>query len=170
MAGRKPKPTALKILTGNPGHRPLNQDEPQPKRGIPTMPKWLKPFPFAAKEWKAEAKILDNMGVMTEADARALAERAYIAYKIQKLALDIEQEGDTIEVKAINNEGEEIILNIKTNPKVVQLKALLSEYRQYGSLLGLDPSSRSRLKTDNPKKKSKAQSFRDRKIGYAKKA
>jgi len=165
MPGRKPKPTMLKLLQGNPGKRPLNEDEPQPKRGIPTMPKKLKPFPFAVKEWKAEAKILDNMGVMTEADARALAERAYISYKLQKLALDIEVEGDTVETYGINRDGEEFLLSSKTNPKVVQQKALLSEYRQYGSLLGLDPSSRSKLKADNPKKKSKAQLFRDRKAG-----
>jgi len=30
MAGRKPKPTALKIIEGNPGKRPLNKNEPKP--------------------------------------------------------------------------------------------------------------------------------------------
>lgn len=29
MAGRKPKPTHLKIVTGNPGKRPLNKREPK---------------------------------------------------------------------------------------------------------------------------------------------
>lgn len=27
MRGRKPKPTAMKLLEGNPGHRPLNVGE-----------------------------------------------------------------------------------------------------------------------------------------------
>ncbi len=30
MRGRKPKPTALKLVSGNPGHRPLNTREPKP--------------------------------------------------------------------------------------------------------------------------------------------
>ena len=28
-SGRRPQPTALKVLRGNPGKRPLNVDEPQ---------------------------------------------------------------------------------------------------------------------------------------------
>lgn len=35
MRGRRPKPTRLKVLTGNPGKRPLNMDEPRPERAIP---------------------------------------------------------------------------------------------------------------------------------------
>ena len=30
--GRKPKPTAVKVLEGNPGKRPLNMYEPVPTR------------------------------------------------------------------------------------------------------------------------------------------
>lgn len=34
MAGRKPKPTAVKKLEGNPGKRKLNNKEPVPAKGI----------------------------------------------------------------------------------------------------------------------------------------
>ena len=34
MAGRKPKPTALKKLEGNPGKRKLNMKEPVPAKGM----------------------------------------------------------------------------------------------------------------------------------------
>ena len=34
MAGRKPKPTALKKLEGNPGKRKLNTKEPLPGKGM----------------------------------------------------------------------------------------------------------------------------------------
>ena len=37
MAGRKPKPTALKKLEGNPGKRKLNAKEPVPAKGIPAI-------------------------------------------------------------------------------------------------------------------------------------
>ena len=33
MAGRKPKPTAIKKLEGNPGKRKLNTKEPIPAKG-----------------------------------------------------------------------------------------------------------------------------------------
>jgi len=34
MAGRKPKPTAVKKLEGNPGKRKLTKKEPVPAKGI----------------------------------------------------------------------------------------------------------------------------------------
>ena len=39
--GRKPKPTALKVLEGNPGKRPLNENEPKPENKAPRCPSWL---------------------------------------------------------------------------------------------------------------------------------
>ena len=50
MAGRKPKPTALKKPEGNPGKRKLNTKEPMPGKGMPDYPKWL--LPEAKKEWE----------------------------------------------------------------------------------------------------------------------
>ena len=43
MAGRKPKPTAIKELEGNPGKRKLNKKEPKPEKGMPVCPEWLLP-------------------------------------------------------------------------------------------------------------------------------
>lgn len=43
MAGRKPKPTALKKLEGNPGKRKLNTKEPIPAKGMLNCPEWLLP-------------------------------------------------------------------------------------------------------------------------------
>jgi len=41
MAGRKPKPTAVKKLEGNPGKRKLNTKEPVPAKGMPACSDWL---------------------------------------------------------------------------------------------------------------------------------
>lgn len=41
LQGRKPKPTALKILEGNPGKRKLNAKEPTPLKKAPKCPAWL---------------------------------------------------------------------------------------------------------------------------------
>lgn len=60
--GRKPKPTALKILEGNPGKRPINENEPIPPKGTVKCPTWLEPE--AKKEWKRLAPSLEAMGVL----------------------------------------------------------------------------------------------------------
>ena len=54
--GRKPKPTALKKLEGNPGKRPLNELEPMPQVTMLRCPNWLEPE--AKKEWRRLAPVL----------------------------------------------------------------------------------------------------------------
>ena len=49
MQGRKPKPTTQKRLEGNPGKRPLNEDEPEPSVGLPDCPDHL--IGEAREEW-----------------------------------------------------------------------------------------------------------------------
>lgn len=41
MKGRKPKPTHLRILEGNPGKRPLNENEPLVVGDLHMAPDWL---------------------------------------------------------------------------------------------------------------------------------
>ena len=79
--GRKPKPTALKVLEGNPGKRPLNDHEPIPQKGELKCPSWL--LPEAKKEWKRLASSLEAMGVLTVADLTAFAGycQAYARWK-----------------------------------------------------------------------------------------
>lgn len=69
MAGRKPKPTAVKKLEGNPGKRKLNTKEPVPAKGMPDCPEWL--LPEAKKEWERLADLMNQMGVLTEVDMAA---------------------------------------------------------------------------------------------------
>ena len=65
--GRKPKPTALKKLEGNPGKRQLNDYEPLPPLSMLRCPNYL--LPEAKKEWRRLAPALIDMGVLTIADA-----------------------------------------------------------------------------------------------------
>jgi len=158
----RPIPTKLKIIRGNPGKRALNKEEPEPKPGIPEMPDYLNAFPIAVKEWEIESKILDDMGVLTEADRGALATRCLLASEIQILITEIEAEGRTIDCAHIDSKGR-VTETTKPNPKYVQFKTILSEYRQLGSLLGLDPSSRTRIKIEGKKSPSKVESFKRKK-------
>lgn len=145
--GNRPKPTRLKLLEGNPGGRPLNRNEPEPGPGIPSMPEWLGAFPVAVAEWTREANVLNNMGVLTGADAGILAMRCYISSQIQELAADVKGEGRTFQSSWTDMMGDEKTIS-KTNPKAIQLKNLITEYRQIGSLLGFDPASRTRLSVE----------------------
>ena len=71
LRGPQPKPTAMKMLEGNPGHQKLNDKEPTfdvPKK-MPSPPTWL--LKEAKKEWKKLAPTLIAMGVLTEMDLDA---------------------------------------------------------------------------------------------------
>ena len=79
--GRKPKPTTMKELEGNPGKHPLNTSEPKPNKKAPACPKWLEPE--AKKEWRRLAKQMEAIGILTEVDMAAFAGycQAYARWK-----------------------------------------------------------------------------------------
>lgn len=69
----KAKPTVLKKIEGNPGKRPLNQNEPKP---VKPNSKELKPpiwmLPEAKKEWERIIPELSALGLFTKIDRAAL--------------------------------------------------------------------------------------------------
>jgi hypothetical protein len=67
MAGRRPKPLALRIVQGNPGRRPLRLDEPQGVRGWPEKPAGLSEN--ADAEWMRLATLLETEKRLVSADA-----------------------------------------------------------------------------------------------------
>ena len=71
MRGRKPTPTRLKVLTGNPGKRAINADEPRPEPSIPECPAHLNAIAHA--EWDRLVKELAPLRVLTALDRTALA-------------------------------------------------------------------------------------------------
>ena len=71
MRGRRPTPTRLKQLTGNPGKRPLNEDEPMPEPAVPECPSEL--GPLAQREWNRLVGELAPLRMLTNLDRAALA-------------------------------------------------------------------------------------------------
>lgn len=68
---RKPKPTALRLIEGNPSRRPFNKNEPKPAPAIQRCPRHLN---AAAKaEWKRIGRTLHKLGLLTEIDRPQLA-------------------------------------------------------------------------------------------------
>lgn len=70
MVGRRHKPTAFKALMGNPGHRPLNTNELEPK-GEVIVPRFLKAR--LKRLWNEYAPLLIGCGVMKSADVHTFA-------------------------------------------------------------------------------------------------
>ncbi|MBR1437731.1 MAG: phage terminase small subunit P27 family [Synergistaceae bacterium] len=137
-AGRKPKPTAVKILEGNPGKRKLNEHEPQPQRKAPPCPKWLEPE--AKKEWRRLAKTLEAMGVLTEADMAAFAGycQAYARWKEAE--------------ERITDRGL-VIRTPSGYPQQVPYISIAQQYlklmQQFAEQFGLTPAARSRIIAGN---------------------
>ena len=71
MRGRRPKPTRLKVLTGNPGKHPLNPNEPKPEIAVPECPVEL--GPVARREWERMVAELGPLRILTQLDRAALA-------------------------------------------------------------------------------------------------
>jgi len=136
MAGRRPIPTSLKRLAGNPGKRPLNAREPKPAVKLPSCPPWLPAE--AKKEYRRVGKLLVRLGVMTEADRAALAAYA-VAYARWAHA---EQEMDAAGFEMIR-ETDKGYQHASpwlavSSQAVKQMRAFLLEF-------GLTPASRSRV-------------------------
>jgi P27 family predicted phage terminase small subunit len=64
--GRPKQPTALRILRGNPGKRPIPENEPQPAADAIEPPAWV--TGPALDKWHEVVPKLVAMGLMTNAD------------------------------------------------------------------------------------------------------
>ena len=136
--GRKPKPTALKVLEGNPGKRRLNDNEPKPDKKAPSCPKWLEPE--AKKEWRRLAKKMEMMGVLTEVDMAAFAGYCQ-AYARWKEAEEFISQHGTI-VKTPSGYWQQV-------PQVSIAQTYLKVMNRFAEQFGLTPASRSRIIADN---------------------
>jgi len=58
------KPTALHLLNGNPGHRPLNLDEPEFQESEAQPPEEVLQDPIALQEWQRRAPELIEQGLL----------------------------------------------------------------------------------------------------------
>ena len=134
MAGRKPKPTAVKKLEGNPGKRKLNTKEPMPVRGVPDCPEWL--LPEAKLEWNRLAVLMEQMGVLTEVDRAAFAAYCQSYARWQEAQEHIDSEGATYETE----NGMQ-----RPNPWVAICNTEQRLMMQAASEFGLTPSARSRI-------------------------
>ena len=137
--GPAPKPTALKVLQGNPGKRPLNDKEPEYEKSD----ELLKPPPYlsthAKKEWKRIAPMLLNNGLLTNVDISALGAycQAYNRW------IEAEKAIRTYGMTCVTDKG-----NIIQRPEVGIANTAMRDMLKYAKEFGLTPSSRTNLKAE----------------------
>lgn len=136
MRGRKPVPTALKILRGNPGKRALNPDEPQPNPslGIGDPPASLKGE--GLEEWHRLGPQLEAMGVLTHVDVPA-----FVAYcKAWARYIDAERKIETLGEVVKAPSGYPIV-----NPYRSIANKAYQQCKDFWSDFGMTASARTRI-------------------------
>ncbi len=135
IRGPAPKPTAVKILQGKPGHRPLPANEPKPDSGrLPSAPRWLSDE--AKREWKRIAPRLHAVGLLTEVDGLALAMlcEAFAQYMAAKTVVDSEG------MLLVSEKG-----NSYQHPAAGLMTQARGELMKWAREFGMTPAARSRI-------------------------
>src|SRR3954453_8502352 len=144
MRGRKPNPTHLKLLHGNPSKRALNAPEPKPERRAPTCPSHL--CPSAKAEWKRLAAQLTALRILTELD------RAGLGAFCPAYGLWVEAERKLQETPLLLKMPSGYV---QQNPWLTIANKQLELMHKYLSEFGLSPVSRSRVSLTGPGRLSK---------------
>jgi len=147
MPGRKPKPTHLKIVTGNPGKRPLNKQEPTFASDLPVAPSYLSD---RAKEiFNVLRDRLANMGYATASHTEKLALLAGVLARVEECSAIIEKQGMTHDVT--NSLG---FSNEKIRPEVAILVVAERRAQSLLSDFGLDPINSTKVVVPSKQKKN----------------
>ena len=140
MPSPKPKPTALKILAGNPGHRPLPPFEPQLIPGIPDKPDWLDTY--ASEEWDRLTADMTAQRVFTKKDL-GISVSICLAYEqMRETHAIIKTVGRSYTVEDMGGNT-----HYKARPECVRFETASREYRTLLAEIGFTPSSRSKVQT-----------------------
>ncbi|WP_046059997.1 phage terminase small subunit P27 family [Paracidovorax citrulli] len=141
-SGRRPKPTERKVATGNPGKRALNNQAPDFGRVVNVdPPEWLE---GPGRElWLTLAPQLCAQQVLQGTDIQNLEVYCAAYGNFRRAQADLARDGPVV----AGAQG-----GPTKNPAATVVNESARQMATYGSLLGLDPSSRQRLM--GPKKKS----------------
>jgi P27 family predicted phage terminase small subunit len=136
-SGRKPRPTHLKVLEGNPGKRPLRKNEPKPPPTVPHCPRHLSDE--AKKEWRRVTPLLDTLGLLTQIDRAALAMYCEAWGRWVEAEDCLKRYG--VMVKSPSGFPMQSPYLAVANKAIEQMRGLLSEF-------GMSPASRTRISVE----------------------
>lgn len=134
MRGRKPKPTALKLIAGNPGKRALNAHEPQPRTDLAALPAWLTERQQAT--WR-EVVELSPPGLLKDVDASVFAVWVVAFDLYQEASEKLARTGMLIKAPNTGVPMQSPYLAIVNRQAQIMLKAAAE--------MGFTPASRSRV-------------------------
>lgn len=140
MLGRKPKPTALKRIADNPGHRPMNEREPVALAGVPDCPIGLLEGEALA-EWERIIPQLEGMGILSTVYRAPLVAYCLIWADFVDSVENIRKFGKV--VKSPSGYA-------MPNPYVSIARQAREDLRKYAAEFGLTPSSASRIVVHGP--------------------
>jgi P27 family predicted phage terminase small subunit len=146
--GFPPKPTALKVLQGNPGHQKLNTNEPKPQPIAPICPSWLPPG--AKRYWKLYASKLEDLGLLTEVDGLDFQNLCLAAWQIEEAAKVLKKQGLVMKMGS----GYE-----QQRPEVGIVNNCSATIAKLGAKFGLSPADRVGLGVKPREQKSKFQAY-----------
>lgn len=146
---RKQTPTHLKILSGNPGKRPLNTEEFVPDSDINDIKPPSNLTKNAKKIWKDVLKMAPP-GMIKSLDFGEMV-RFCVSYDLYMTAYDHIQKEDLV---MLNEKGVPI-----QNPWGTIMNKQSEIMASSASNLGLSPASRSKLRMDDKKAKPKSDKF-----------
>ena len=147
-AGRRPKPTALRILEGT--AKGPRKREPSAPIGVPPMPERLAVDEIATAKWHELAGILSRMGVLTTGDGEALATLCEVHSAEQSCLLQLRAGGAVMHTD---------LGGVKPNPAGPLYRSLVAMKASLLSEFGLTPSSRTKLATQVEVKKYELEDF-----------
>ncbi len=88
--GPQPKPTALRVLQGNPSHKKkTTAEEPKPRPLAPEPPVWLNKEAIAV--WNDLAPKLEPLGLLTEVDLLDFANLCVAAAHVRKCSKRVDR-------------------------------------------------------------------------------
>ena len=137
MRGRKAKPTAIKVVTGNPGKRALPKNEPKPKNRLAAAPVWMSDEQRAIWEYGLREA---PAGVLTAIDYAIYTVYVVAVAAHQTAALRCAEDGTVIETK----QG-----NVIQAPWVGLMNRQAAVIIRACAELGFTPSSRSRVSVED---------------------
>lgn len=143
-SGRRPKPTAKKLLAGNPGKRALNQAEPDFELVLNIdCPDWM--GDQGRMLWQTVAPQLCKERILAATDIQNLEVYCSAYDQFRMAQADIARNGVTVSGA---------MGGVIKNPAATALKEATAMMASYGGMLGLDPSSRQRMMGAGKKKQS----------------
>ncbi len=142
MKGRRPKPTHLKAVRGNPGKR-ANKREPRPvlDKTAPPPPEHLNDN--ATRAWENLAPMLVRLRVLTEADHLALERLALCYAEVCEHEETLSGLGYTYETHSMSGD-----VMVRKRPEAALLADADRRFKSYLVEFGLTPAARSKVEAD----------------------